>query len=84
MNYDIHDMNSNVACIFMLLTFMVGGSCGMALGCFLAECETRATSDRKARSMLLAWAESGGFAATHGAGASSGEIADNFLKYMDL
>lgn len=35
-----------------------------------------------ARSLILAWAESGGFAATHAAGASSEAIADDLIRFL--
>ena len=34
------------------------------------------------RTILLAWAESGGFAATHGAGATSEAIVDDLLAFL--
>ena len=34
------------------------------------------------RTILLAWAESGGFAATHGAGASNEAIVDDLLAFL--
>ena len=43
--------------------------------------ELRSARDYEAKGLVLAWAESGGFAAVHGAGASSDAIADDFLKY---
>ena len=54
---------------------------GYAMGWTAAERDLRSMPDREARAVLLAWAESGGFAATHGAGATSEEIADDFLGY---
>ena len=34
------------------------------------------------RAILLAWAESGGFAATHGAGATNEAIVDDLLAFL--
>lgn len=34
------------------------------------------------RTILLAWAESGGFAATHGAGATNEAIVDDLLAFL--
>ena len=34
------------------------------------------------RTILLAWAESGGFASTHGAGASNEAIVDDLLAFL--
>ena len=34
------------------------------------------------RTILLAWAESGGFAATHGAGATNDAIVDDLLAFL--
>jgi len=34
------------------------------------------------RALVLAWAESGGFAATHGAGASPEAIVDDLLAFL--
>lgn len=39
-------------------------------------------SDR-AKVVLLAWAESGGFAATHGAGATSEAIVEDLLGFLE-
>ncbi len=39
-------------------------------------------ADAKARAVLLEWAESGGFAAVHGAAASNEAIVDDLLKYL--
>ena len=35
------------------------------------------------REILLAWAESGGFAATHGENASNLEIVNNLLEFLE-
>ncbi len=43
--------------------------------------ELRSARDYEAKALVLAWAESGGFAATHGAGGSPDAIADDFIKY---
>lgn len=43
----------------------------------------RLLTDDAARAVLIAWANSGGFAAVHNAGATDAQIVDDLLAYLD-
>ena len=60
------------------------GACGFWAGWAACLRDLAANPDYEAKGLVLAWAESGGFAATHGAGASPDAIADDFIKYTRM
>ena len=58
------------------------GIAAFVLGWHLRGRALAAMNDGDGRAAILAWAQSGGFAATHNAGASDDAIASDMLRYF--